>query len=428
MGPNTSPVDSPHQGLFVYRDLGEVGMANYLKSHSHKEWFLNPNLVNPITGRPLKTKYLVEIREAGLYQTDLAEFVTQASFALGKGEMLEHRQLLYELYNDLNRLGLKKAERGDIYGLDSEIDRVNRVLILPLANLGLSLGIDLNAGSAVLVGVPGTGKTLIAEYFLQQDSGLFFLPLDPLQLAQDLASPPEKKRILPRVSEVFNQTGIPIVIHIDDIENIAQNDQQINSTLLNLMAGVRESGFFVLASTNFPEKLTAQLLQPQRFAHVIYTGLPSEEARRGILDIHATRVSRELGKPLFTSDDERDTILSAIAKQSENFTPRYLAETCTEAKSFYLQRVSQRAERASGLTEDDLDDTFTVEDWVRGYEEASKKYDMESTVKRDKELKEFARNYYRRMGFSINHREQEVSPLKTIIEERLASAHQADRH
>lgn len=413
MGPNTDQLDSGHMGLLVFRDVESVSMGHYLKSHSPKEWFFRENLTDPITGKPLKTKYVVEIREAALYQTDLVKLIVQTASVLGNGYTLDNRALLYETYNDLNRLGLRKTGKEFIHGLDEQIDRLNRVLIYPLANLDASTSIQQRPGSALLVGVPGTGKTLIVEYFLNQDTGVFLVPLDPLNLAKELAQPPEKRTILPRISQVFKDTQIPIVIHLDDIENIAHGEEQINSTLLNLMQGVRDSGFFVIASTNFPEKLHDPLLQEQRFAHVTYFGLQDEEARSAILDIHATRVSRELGIPLFASEEERNTILKVIAANTKSFTPRYLEGICNAAKSYFLKRMIERKGKAIGLKEQDLrNETFSIEDWENGYREIVKKYDRQAVEKRDKELQEFARRHHAAIGFQPQD-EQVVFSLQT---------------
>ena len=165
------------------------------------------------------------------------------------------------------------------------------------------------------------------------------------------------------------------------------------------MAGIRENGFFAIASTNKPEQLSMQLLQPQRFAHVIYLGLHDEEARSGILDIHATKVSRELGIPLFNSDEERRLVISALASNTEDYTPRFLAEICTEAKTFYLERIAQQ-KRPKGLTEIDIEEErFSIDDWAHGYKEAKAKYDKKGITDRNKQLQEFVRHKRITAGF-----------------------------
>ena len=193
MGLNPADLNNFHTGLLVFKDLGEADMGDYFRRKNPNEWFYRDDLVNPL-GKPLKTKYLVELREADLYQTDIVEFAVRVASVLGKGIDEQSKDLLYEIYNDLNRLNLKTASRETIHGLDEQIDRIKRVLILPLANLELSSGLELPPGSVLLIGVPGTGKTLMAEYLLQEDTGVFILPLDPTQLSSDLKTSPESRK------------------------------------------------------------------------------------------------------------------------------------------------------------------------------------------------------------------------------------------
>lgn len=428
MGSNSADLTNHHTGLLVFKDLGDPGMGEYLKRKDPKQWFYKDDLVDPM-GRQLKTKYVVELREAAMYQTDLVEFAVQVASILAQGKPVESPDLLYQIYNHLNRVTLKKSGRDSIHGLDEQIDRIKRVLVLPLANLSLATGINLTPGSALLIGVPGTGKTLIAEYLLREDTGVFILPLDPNQLKKDLSQSPENRTILPRIAKVFARTQTPVIIHMDDVENISASDTEINSTLLNLMAGVREQGFYVIASTNHPEKLNDQLIQPQRFAHVIYLGLHDLEARRGILDIHATRLSRELGKSLFTSEAEREAILDILAKNTEGVTPRFLAEVCNEAKTFYLRKMAE-SKRAKGLNEEDIQETdrFTVEDWLYGLEQALRKYDKKAVLDRDRELQRFVQKHSQgETGFAPNRDGViNVAALKLAITEAISRKPRVD--
>lgn len=420
MGTDTSLLTASNEGLLVFRDLENEKMAGYLKKTDHKRWFYKQDLITPMK-KKVPPKYVVEVRESELYQTDIVELVTRVSHILADKGPIENKRLKYDIYNQLNRLGLKKVEDGDMSGLDLQEERIQRVLILPLANLDASAGLELKPGSVLMIGVPGTGKTYIAEHFIQQDNGVFLVPIDPHNLSNDLALPPEKKKILPRISEVSQETGVPAVIHIDDVENLATEDTAVNSTLLNLMAGIRESGFYVLASTNYPEKISPALIQPQRFAHIVYFGLHQEETRHKILDTHATRVTKELGTELFESDNARDLILKTLASITEGYTPRYLADICTEAKSFYLARTARETKQTQGLKEVDLKGHFTIEDWENAVNEVARKYDKTAVEKRDKELREFAKKHYKTTG--LNHRDQLQGEIRlsSMIQERTAA-------
>lgn len=394
MGPNTTQIDASHEGLFLFRHMGVEKLARFMKDTRDKEWFTK-KIHAPKGGKPIKDKYLIEIREGSLYQTDLVKLSIQVGHILNRGEAINDNNLIYKIYNRLIRLGITKP---DVFGLEEEIGRINRVLILPLANLRLSTGLSLLPESVLMVGVPGTGKTLIAKHFIHKDSGVFFVPIDPLELGKELQANTEKRWMIDRISQVFNETDMPVVVQIDDIENIS-DEKSIRSSLLNLMAGIRNSGFYVLASTNYPDKMDVQLLQPQRFGHVIYLGLPSENARRGILELHANKVSREEKRELFASDEERSIILEAIAQHTPDFTARFVAEIVTEAKTNLLARISKKKQREVGLTEEDIEIRFTLEDWQLALNAATRRYNKKETTKRDKEIKDFAEKVNGPAGF-----------------------------
>lgn len=390
MGPDVSPTTSLHQGLFVFRDLGQINKDNFL------------------TNREESGKYVVEIREAGQYQTDLVTFVTQVASVLKQGKLLDKGQLLYETYYDLMRLGLKKVEEGSIYGMEDAIDMIRRELIIPLASPDISGSVGEDPQSVLMIGVPGTGKTLIAERLLQEETGLFVLPIDPFELQKELAKPKEKQQLMPRIAEVGRITGKRVVLHVDDIENMVEGDEDTNSTMLNLMAGVQESGFHIIASTNYPEKINPSLIQPQRFSVLIHCGLQNEQARYEILKIHADMESRKLELPLFSSEEVRDIVLREIATHTDSFTPRYMANIATIAKSHLIDRVAKAKGKIIGLTEEDLDGhTFSVEDWERAFAEVSSKYDSENVKKRDEELQRFVKKHAQRItGFVANEAPQ----------------------
>ncbi len=421
MGPDIKQTSALHTGLFVYRDIGDTKVADYLRSLNPKDWFFDRNLQTPLR-KPLKNRYVIEIREERLYPPDLIALITQTSSIIGKGESIDNPHLIYEIYNDLNRLGLRKAQKENIHGLDEAIKEIERTLILPLANLDLSTGLDLRPGSVLMVGVPGTGKTLVAEYLLQKDAGVFLVPLVPKQLSDDLAKTPQTRTILPRVSEVFRKTGIPVILHLDDVESLGTDNAQINSTLLNLMAGVREHGFYVIASTNHPESLSDQLLQPERFASLIYFGLHDQKSRKGILNIHATAHTLEYGKKLFSSDEQRDLILEALSSDeaTQSFTPRFLAEICTQAKTILLQRISRKANQKVGLTELDLQETFTLDDWAQALEIVSREYDKKKIQDWDNKIQEFILKQKKSIGLTREFNKDSRNAFREVYE-RLSS-------
>jgi hypothetical protein len=385
MGPFPVPTTSLHQGLFVFKDYGPINKSNFLDDGQ--------------TPR----KYIVEVREAGQYQTDLVTFVTQVASVLGQEKLLDRGELLYETYYDLMRLGLKKVEADSIYGMDDAIDMIRRELIIPLASPDISGGVGEDPQSVLMIGVPGTGKTLVAERLLQEETGIFIMPIDPFELQKELAKPKGKQYLMPRIAEVGRITGKRVVLHVDDIENMVGEQEATNSTMLNLMAGVQESGFYIMASTNYPEKINPSLIQPQRFSVLLHCGLQNEQARYEILKIHSGMVSKKHGMPLFASEEIRDIILSEVARRTDAFTPRYLANIATIAKSHLVDRVAKAKGQIIGLTEEDLEGhTFEVEDWENAFREVHTKYDSQRVKQQDKELQKFVKKHQAEYGFVAN--------------------------
>lgn len=384
MGPNLSPTNSFHQGLYLFKTLGEIHEDNFLDEKSESGSFV------------------VEIRDAELYQTDLVTFVTQVASVLGQGKLLDKGQQLYEAYYDLIRRGLRKREAEAIYGMGDAMDMIQRELFTPLASPEISAGIGEDPQSVLMIGIPGTGKTLIAETLLKQETGTFILPIDALVLQEELRKPKDQQKLIQRIVEVGRISGKPVVLHVDDIEKIVQEGQDTNSTLLNIMAGVQESGFYIIASTNYPEKINPALIQPQRFSVLIHCGLQNEKARLEILKMHADVESKELKKPLFVSVEIRDMILNYIAGSTENFTPRYLGKIVNSAKSHLIARVAESKETTVGLTEADLEGfMFEVGDWEKAYNEINSQYDRKGAKTRDNELRRFIRKHAGElMGFA----------------------------
>lgn len=395
MGPNQTPTDSIHAGLFLFRDLGQVSRKSFLEER-------------------LEGKYIVEVREAGMYQTDLVAFTTQVASVLGREKLVDSGELLYEIYYDLLRLGLKNVDNRSIYGMEEVITQIKKRLLFPLANPKLSRGIGIQPESVLLVGIPGTGKTLAVGQLLCEDTGVLVVPIDPATLVGEMSKEGEKRTLLPRLHSVAAQTGRKVVLHVDDVEKMVVYEGTY-STLLNLMAGVQESGFYMIASTNEPEEIPEALLQPQRFGVRIYCGPQQEGARYEILRMHANTASSELGIPIFDSEDQRRAVLMAIAEHTEYFPPRYLAAIVNAAKAHLLYRVAMQKGQHVGLTEADLRGlTLSMEDFRHGYEYVSTICDVGAMRARDAELKRFVQGAQPgRIGFSVT-RETPVDFLDNL--------------
>lgn len=366
-GPLLGMVDGHGQGIYLYKD-------NMTKGKKF------------IDDTPVKPKFIVEIREADMHQVDLVEFITQTASILAKGKTLDQGEIIHEAYYDLMHLGLKERESLTFYGLKEQHGIINRSLIYPLANKRVSEGMKQYPESVMLVGVPGTGKTLLAEQIIRERPGIFVLPFDPLDLVKEMMKEKEKQTLMSRIAEVARITGRDIVFHIDDIENMVGEDEKTNSTMLNLMAGLKDSGFYLISSTNDPEKIPSNLRQPQRLGHPVHCPLQDEKARLEILKIHTDSESL-YNYPLFPSEEAREAVLGDVAKKTDGYTPRYLAQIANVAKSYYLERIVQGEGKPAGLTEKEMSKyRFSLDDWKNSFSFVSLRCDAGEMKDRDRHL------------------------------------------
>ena len=89
-------------------------------------------------------------------------------------------------------------------------------------------------------------------------------------------------------------------------------------------------------------------------------------------------------------------------ENTQGFTPRFLAEICTQAKINLLRRISQQKQQKVGLSEQDLEDTFVLEDWAEALNDVSRMYNKKETADWDEKIREFVSKHRRQTGFVQN--------------------------
>ena len=419
-----------YTGLMVYREIKKRDVASGLKAREDAEWFTQEVLYDN-TGKAHKNNpYLVELRETGMYmspqgkvrtgmyQTDLAETIIYTSLALANKPLPPKKPgLIFDIYHEMNQIGLGRAT--ELPGLENNIEGVKKSMIIPLASPELADALRGNAKSVGLIGQVGTGKTQIIKHFLRQRLGVIMVPIDAGEFEKELATTPERRSILPRIKQVAEKTGKNVVLIVEDIENLANKDNPHSKLLLNELAGLYNSGYRVLWTTNHPEVFNHQLLEPERLGgKLIFCGLPNSEARHHILEQHLASVSRHRQIPLFnpeeigsessvdvqTTEEARQLILQAIAQSTEGFTPRYLKDIVVEAIDQYMYRISTEEGRVDSLTETELTArSFRVDDWRQALEEVLDVYDQHARIREDERLFKIAKpgsEAQGRMGFN----------------------------
>jgi len=192
--------------------------------------------------------------------------------------------------------GLPGVSYEDIGGLTDAIQKIREMVELPLNHPELfkKLGIDPPKG-VLLHGPPGTGKTLIAKA-VANESEAHFIPIQGPEIMSKFYGESEA-----RLREIFKEAedNAPSIIFIDEIDAIAPKREEVTgeverrvvAQILALLDGLESRGeTIVIGATNRPNALDPALRRPGRFDREIEIGVPDQNERLEILQIHTRRM------------------------------------------------------------------------------------------------------------------------------------------
>ena len=218
---------------------------------------------------------------------------------------------------------------GDIGGLTEEKMLVKEAVELPLTKPELfeRMGIEPPNG-ILLIGKPGTGKTLLAKAVANSTEATF-LNMVAAELVQKFIG--EGARLVRELFELARERE-PCIIFIDELDAIGAKrldvgttgDREVQRTLMQLLAEM--DGFSargkvkVIGATNRADILDEALLRPGRFDRIIEIKPPSRDDMVEIYRIHARKM------PLM-----KDVKLTKLADNSKNFTGADIRNVCVEA-------------------------------------------------------------------------------------------------
>ena len=240
-----------------------------------------------------------------------------------------------------------KTSFKDVAGLEGAKEEVQEIVdFLKKPEKYTALGGKIPKG-ALLVGLPGTGKTLLAKA-VAGEANVPFFSLSGSDFVEMFVGVGAS-----RVRDLFKQAKekSPSIIFIDEIDAIGRargknnmsgsNDERENTLnqLLTEMDGFgSDSNVIVLAATNRADVLDKALMRAGRFDRQIYIDLPDVRERKEIFEVHL--------RPLKV-DEKLDT--DFLSKQTPGFSGADIANVCNEAALIAARHDKKTVEKQDFL-------------------------------------------------------------------------------
>jgi len=187
----------------------------------------------------------------------------------------------------------------------------------------------------LLIGAPGTGKTLLARA-VAGEAGVPFFSMSAAEFVEMIVGVGAA-----RVRDLFKQAreNAPAIVFIDELDAIgrargqmaiggsSEQEQTLNQILTEMDGFSGREGIIVLAATNQPDVLDKALLRPGRFDRRVVVNLPDKTGREAILKVHTRKV------PL-----ANDVSLGALAGATPGFSGADLRNLVNEAALLAARR------------------------------------------------------------------------------------------
>ena len=205
-----------------------------------------------------------------------------------------------------------------IGGLDKQIEEIREVVELPLTKPKMfeRIGVEPPKG-VLLVGAPGTGKTLLAKSAANRTAATFIRVVGS-ELVQKYIG--EGARMVRELFELAEEKA-PSIVFIDEIDAIAARrledgttgEREVQRTMMQLLAEIdgfdQRGDVRIIGATNRPDILDSALLRPGRFDRIIEIPKPDREGRKEIFQIYTAKMKLK-----------KDVDLYILAGLTENAT------------------------------------------------------------------------------------------------------------
>ena len=228
-----------------------------------------------------------------------------------------------------------KISFDDVAGIDEAKEELQEVVeFLKTPHKFTKLGGRIPKG-VLLVGAPGTGKTLLAKA-VAGESGVPFFSISGSEFVEMFVGVGAS-----RVRDMFGQAAqkAPCIIFIDELDAIGktrgsnpvgghdEREQTLNQLLVEMDGFGTNTGVIIMSATNRPETLDPALLRPGRFDRQVVVDRPDLHGREAILVIHSKEVKLD-----------KNVNLKSIAAMTPGFVGADLANIINEAALLAARR------------------------------------------------------------------------------------------
>jgi len=228
-----------------------------------------------------------------------------------------------------------KVTFDDVAGIDEAREELEEIVeFLRDPHRFSKLGGQIPKG-ALLVGSPGTGKTLLARA-IAGEAGVPFFTISGSDFVEMFVGVGAS-----RVRDMFEQAkkNAPCIVFIDEIDAVGRHrghglgnsnderEQTLNQLLVEMDGFEANEGIIIIAATNRPDVLDPALLRPGRFDRQVVVPVPDIDGREKILGVHMKKL------PLAPDVNPR-----TIARGTPGFSGADLANLCNEAALLAARR------------------------------------------------------------------------------------------
>ncbi|KAE8751088.1 hypothetical protein FOCC_FOCC002173 [Frankliniella occidentalis] len=277
----------------------------------------------------------------------------------------------------------------DIADLHEAKRLLEEAVVLPMWMPDFFKGIRRPWKGVLMVGPPGTGKTMLAKA-VATECGTTFFNVSSSTLSSKYRGESEKLvRLLFEMARFY----APSTIFVDEIDSLCSRrgseseheaSRRVKSELLVQMDGISSNSedpskvVMVLAATNFPWDIDEALRR--RLEKRIYIPLPTTEGREALLKINLKEVKLD-----------PDVNLGDISRKLEGYSGADITNVCRDASMMSMRRkiAGLRPEQIRTLAKEELDLPVTFQDFEEAISKCNKSVSQDDLDKYEKWMSEF---------------------------------------